>query len=96
MLEHDRFGIGRDEAHSIMQRIQNAAASFPDWLRYHGVSDKDMKIIEQLAPHAMEAVRTVALAGCQMDQVEAELSAADDDAELDHAEIGSDSPDFGM
>ncbi len=59
LLAHDQFGIGRDEAQDCFDRVRAAAASFPDWLSHHGVSNDDLKIVAQLAPHAMEAANTV-------------------------------------
>jgi serine/threonine-protein kinase HipA len=59
LLAHEKFGIDRDEAQAIFERVRDAAASFPDWLRHYGVNDRDMGVLAQLATHAMDAAKSV-------------------------------------
>lgn len=55
LAAHEKFGLTREQAEEIFERIRAAAASFPDWLRHWGVTDEHVDIVTRLAPHAMAA-----------------------------------------
>jgi serine/threonine-protein kinase HipA len=50
---YERFGLDMAEARACFDRVRDAAASLPHWLRHYDVSDRDVDVIARLAPHAM-------------------------------------------